>query len=184
MKRLIHFILCTCMLCGACNTEEEHVPPSRFDESLLSGKWILTEARGIGNFTSVGDAGNLSGSFLFIGSESDATLKFPTGVLAGGAFRDGAVTGTMTYDPGDLGFREDTLAWDGMLPNGAWTLKGEYLYFSDRIYGDFDGFIDELTEEKFVLTGRRSNIVVIGHSVSKGTNEATLDGVYTFTFTR
>ncbi len=185
MKRLINYgyILCAFMICCACNPEEDDVPPPQIDESLLSGKWMLTEARGLGNFTSTGGtAGNITGSFLFIGVESVASLEFPTGVLAGAVYRDGAVAGTMIYEPGNLGFSEDTLLWDGMLPNGAWTLTGANFHVSGGPdIGDFDGVIDELTENTFILTGHTANITVIGNP---GGNIATLDGVYTFTFTR
>ena len=86
----------------------------------------------------------------------------------------------MTYDP-NLGFPEDTRIWDNMLPNGAWTLTGEYLYFWDRVFEDFDGLIDELTEDTFILTGRRDYIMVLSNPEG---NLATLDGVYTFTFVK
>jgi hypothetical protein len=177
MKRipLYYFLLCTLLLSFACNEDDDVTEDdSQFDVSLLYGEWKLVEARGIGDIT-----GDLSGTFLFTGEESDATLRFPTGVLAGGAFRDGAVTGTMTYDPGNLNLPEGTRDWDNMLPTGAWTLTGDYLYFTDGIYGDFDGLIDELTEDTFILTGRRSNITLISNP---GGNNAVLDGVYTFTF--
>lgn len=185
MTRIAYYcyLLCALLVSMGCTEEEDDgADDTQVDESLLYGKWILTEARGIGNFTSTGGtAGNVTGSFGFTGVESVASLEFPTGALAGGAFRDGGVSGIMTYDPGDLGFSEETLLWDGMLPNGAWTLTGEYLYFSGGPLGDFDGLIDELTEDTFILTGRRDNIMVVGNP---GGNLATLDGVYTFTFVK
>ncbi len=175
-------LLCTLFLSLACTEEDDGTDDTQIDESLLYGKWKLTEARGIGDYTSRGGtAGNVSGTFGFIGEESDATIEFPTGALAGGVFRDGAVKGAMTFDPGNLGLPEDIRLWDSMLPNGAWTLTGDYLYVTGGVNGDFDGLIDELTEDTLILTGRTDNITVIGNP---GGNIATLDGIYTFTFVK
>lgn len=174
--------LCHCMLCllfmtVACMPEDNVGDDNQIDESLLYGTWRLTDARGYGTIT-----GDISGSFQFIGVASDATLEFPPGVLAGGAFRNGAVRGAMIYEPSDLGLPQDTLDWDNMLPIGAWTLTiGDYLYFEGGIYGDFDGVIDELTEHTFILTGRNANIQLLSNP---GGNKATLDGLYTFTFVK
>ncbi len=157
--------------------ERDHVADAiQIDERLLYGKWKLTDTRGYGDLT-----GDISGTFLFTGEESDATLTFPTGVLAGGVFRDGGLYGTMTYEPGDLGLPEGSYVWDNLLPNGAWTLTGEYLYIEGGIYGDFDGLIDELTEDTFILTGRSAHMQLISNP---GGNKATVDGVFTFTFVK
>ncbi len=178
MKRISH---CLCLLClvfftFAFTEDDDVADDTEIDVSLLYGKWKLKDARGYGTFS-----GDISGTFLFTGEESDATLTFPSGVLEGGAFRDGGLYGTMTYVPADLGLPEGTRGWDNMLPTGAWTLTGEYLYFEGGIYGDFDGLIDELTEDTFILTGHSTNVQLLSNP---GSNRAILDGLYTFTFVK
>ena len=182
MKRIIQYCYLFCILFVgfACAEEDDGADDNQIDESLLYGEWTLTEARGFGDFTSTGGtAGNVTGTFSFIGLDSEATLEFPTGPLAGGVYSDGAILGRMNYDPGNLGLSEDVLAWDVLLPNGRWTLTGANINVSGGPRGDFDGYIDELTEDTFILTGRGPTIGVVG---VPGGNIATLDGIFTFTF--
>ena len=185
MKRLFNYVylLGVLLVCGACpGQEEEDTAP---ETSLLTGRWILQEVHGGGNWTSTGGSGNLSGSFAYFSVDStDAWLDFnPYPDTPPHAVDGGFLYGDIICDPDENDFSTYGRVYDnGFMPSGTYVRTGDRIVFTN-FFREAEGLIDELTEETFVVTTRIISEELKSHR-GKPSDRITLDGLYTFYYTR
>jgi hypothetical protein len=175
-------LLSICLLCSAFTDREEDPAP---EEGLLTGRWILQEVHGGGNWTSTGGSGNRGGGFAFFSVDStDAWLEFnPYPDTPPHAVDGGVLYGDMIYDPDPSDFSTYGKVYDaGIMPSGLYVRTGDRIVFTN-FFREAEWLIDELTEETFVLTTRfifewdKSNR-------GKTSDRITTDGLYTFYYIR